>query len=198
MQKKQAESQHMIDQNRQFVSALIIDKKRIRLKEANMPQIVMEQVPKRMFLMKVPLVKVKIGPQIITLFTDKNTLEALPVKKNCEAGNFRRLYFRVQHAEGRVKEKWNLSASSPGVKNLRIKLTKCKANDNKTGAVITAPVLFWRLIGAPLQHQFHFSLPLSRQPELIAQAQPERFRRQTAFHMQRYELNLQQTSRRFI
>ena len=81
MQKKQAESQHMIDQNRQFVSALIIDKKRIRLKEANMPKSVMEQVPKRMFLMKVPLVKVKIGPQIITLFTDKNTLEALPVKK---------------------------------------------------------------------------------------------------------------------
>ena len=46
-----------------------------------MPKSVMEQVPKRMFLMKVPLVKVKIGPQIITLFTDKNTLEALPVKK---------------------------------------------------------------------------------------------------------------------
>lgn len=81
MQKKQAASMHMIEQNKQVVSALIIDKKRIKISQANMPKSVMEQVPRRMHLQKVPLVKVKIGPQILTLFTDKRTFEALPVKK---------------------------------------------------------------------------------------------------------------------
>lgn len=81
MQKKQEASQHLIDQNRQFISALIIDKKRTKITEANMPKSVMQQVPRRMRFQKVPLVKIKVGPQILTLFTDKRTFEALPVKK---------------------------------------------------------------------------------------------------------------------
>ena len=81
MQKKQAASAHMIQQNKQTISALIIDKKRTRITQANMPKSVMNEVPKRMRFQKVPLVKIKVGPQIITMFTDKNTFEALPVKK---------------------------------------------------------------------------------------------------------------------
>ena len=81
MQKKQAASAHMIQQNKQTISALIIDKKRTRITQANMPKSVMNEVPKRMRFQKVPLVKIKVGPQILTMFTDKNTFEALPVKK---------------------------------------------------------------------------------------------------------------------
>ena len=81
MQKKQAASAHLIQQNKQIISALIIDKKRTKITEANMPKSVMDEVPKRMRFQKVPLVKIKVGPQIITMFTDKNTFEALPVKK---------------------------------------------------------------------------------------------------------------------
>ena len=81
MQKKQAANAHLIQQNKQIISALIIDKKRTKITEANMPKSVMDEVPKRMRFQKVPLVKIKVGPQIITMFTDKNTFEALPVKK---------------------------------------------------------------------------------------------------------------------
>lgn len=81
MQKKQAASMQMVEQNKQVISALIIDKKRIRINQANMPKSVMEQVPRRMYLQKVPLVKIKVGPQIVTMFTDKRTFEVLPVKK---------------------------------------------------------------------------------------------------------------------
>ncbi len=81
MQKKQATNAHLIQQNKQIISALIIDKKRTKITEANMPKSVMAEVPKRMRFQKVPLVKIKVGPQIITMFTDKNTFEALPVKK---------------------------------------------------------------------------------------------------------------------
>lgn len=81
MQKKQAANAQLIQQNKQIISALIIDKKRTKITEANMPKSVMDEVPKRMRFQKVPLVKIKVGPQIITMFTDKNTFEALPVKK---------------------------------------------------------------------------------------------------------------------
>ena len=81
MQKKQADSAHLIQQNKQTISALIIDKKRTKITTANMPKSVMAEVPRRMRFVKVPLVKIKVGPQIITMFTDKNTFEALPVKK---------------------------------------------------------------------------------------------------------------------
>ena len=81
MQKKQAANAQLIQQNKQIISALIIDKKRTKITKANMPKSVMDEVPKRMRFQKVPLVKIKVGPQIITMFTDKNTFEALPVKK---------------------------------------------------------------------------------------------------------------------
>ena len=81
MQKKQVASQHIINQNKQVISALIIDKKKTKISKANMPKSVMDQVPRRMRFQNIPLVKIKVGPQIITMFTDKNTFEALPVKK---------------------------------------------------------------------------------------------------------------------
>lgn len=84
LQKKQAESQAIIDQNRQTISALIIDKKKARVKDANFPQTVMDQIPKRMMLLKMPLVKIKAGPQIMTLFCDKKAFEALPLKKQVQ------------------------------------------------------------------------------------------------------------------
>lgn len=80
--KKQMESQALIDQNRQFINAYIIDKKQAKAKDANFPQSVMDQMPKRMRFMKLPLVKVKAGPQIVTMICDKPVFEALPVKKN--------------------------------------------------------------------------------------------------------------------
>ena len=80
LQKKQAESQALIDQNRQFIQAYIIDKKKAKITEANFPKSVIDQMPKRYRFIKMPLVKIKAGPQIVTMFCDKPVFEAIPLK----------------------------------------------------------------------------------------------------------------------
>ena len=47
---------------KQTVSMLIIDKKRMKLKDAGLPAIVLEQTPKLLRGSKLPIVKAKIGP----------------------------------------------------------------------------------------------------------------------------------------
>ena len=44
-QKKQAAQQEQLEATRQVVSMLIIDKKRLKLKESGLPQIVIDQTP---------------------------------------------------------------------------------------------------------------------------------------------------------
>ena len=85
MQKKQAEQEALMEQNKQSVSMLIIDKKRMKLKEAGLPQSVYDQMPKRMNLAKFPVVKAKIGPQIISLISDEKIFDSIPVKKEVKA-----------------------------------------------------------------------------------------------------------------
>lgn len=85
MQKKQNEQQAMMDANKQTVSMLIIDKKKMKIKDANLPAAVLEQVPKISRGVKMPMAKVKVGPQITTLFCDPQVFEVLPVKKEVKA-----------------------------------------------------------------------------------------------------------------
>lgn len=80
-QKKQAEQQAQIDAMKQTVSMLIIDKKRMKLKDAGLPQAVLEQTPKLLRGSKLPIVKAKVGPQIVTLIAEESIFEQIPVKK---------------------------------------------------------------------------------------------------------------------
>lgn len=84
-QKKQAEQQEMMDANKQTVSMLIIDKKRMKLKESGLPQMVIDQTPKMMRGAKLPIVKAKVGPQIMSLVSDEKIFESIPVKKEVKA-----------------------------------------------------------------------------------------------------------------
>lgn len=84
-QAKQAEQQELMEANKQTVSMLIIDKKRMKLKEAGLPQMVLEQAPKLMRNTKVPVVKAKVGPQIITLISEEKIFDSIPVKKEVKA-----------------------------------------------------------------------------------------------------------------
>ena len=80
-QKKQAEQQELLDANKQTVSMLIIDKKRMKLKDAGLPQMVIDQTPKMMRRAKLPIVKAKVGPRIMTLICDAAIFDQIPVKK---------------------------------------------------------------------------------------------------------------------
>lgn len=84
-QKKQAEQQAMLEQSKQTVSMLIIDKKRMKLKDAGLPSIVMEQAPKLMRNSKLPIIKAKVGPQIMSLICDEKIFDTVPVKKEVKA-----------------------------------------------------------------------------------------------------------------
>ncbi|MBE5853121.1 MAG: hypothetical protein E7299_09300 [Lachnospiraceae bacterium] len=84
-QKKQAEQQEQIDAYKQNVTMLIIDKKRLRLTESGLPQNVIESTPKLMRRSKLPIVKAKVGPQIVTLVADEKIYDDIPVKKEVKA-----------------------------------------------------------------------------------------------------------------
>ncbi len=79
--KKLSDQNNAIERMRQTVSMYVIDKKKAKVKDANLPKIVMEKMPKIYKLLKMPLVKGKVGPQIMTFMCDKKVFEALPVKK---------------------------------------------------------------------------------------------------------------------
>jgi uncharacterized protein YneF (UPF0154 family) len=71
-QKKQEEQQAQIEATKQTVSMLVIDKKRMPLKESGLPQMVIEQTPKLMRRSKLPIVKAKIGPKIAIMMCGYN------------------------------------------------------------------------------------------------------------------------------
>ena len=69
-QKKQNEQQAQIEANKQSVTMLIIDKKRMPIKDSGLPQFVIDQTPKYLRRSKLPVVKAKVGPQIMSLVCD--------------------------------------------------------------------------------------------------------------------------------
>ncbi len=83
LQTRQMESQKLIEATSQTVSMLIIDKKKMRLKDAGLPKVVYENSPKYMKWMKLPIVKAKVGPKIMTLMADGNVYKQLPLKSEC-------------------------------------------------------------------------------------------------------------------
>lgn len=84
-QKKQEAQQEQIEASKQTVSMLIIDKKKLPIKQSGLPQMVIDQTPKLMRRSKLPIVKAKIGPKIMTLVADEQIFDIIPVKKEVKA-----------------------------------------------------------------------------------------------------------------
>ena len=85
LQKKQDASSEQMEAAAQTMSMLVIDKKMMKLKDANLPKIVLEQTPKYLRRSKVPIVKVKIGPKIVTMLCDEKIFDVIPLKKEVKA-----------------------------------------------------------------------------------------------------------------
>ena len=85
LQKKQDDQQAQLKAMAQNYSMLIIDKKRMKLKEAGLPAAVLESTPKYLRGSKVPVVKAKVGPKIMTLMCDEKIFDLVPVKKEVKA-----------------------------------------------------------------------------------------------------------------
>ena len=85
LQTRQENTQKEIEAAAQSVSLLVVDKKRMKLKESGLPQLVIDQTPKYLRGQTVPIVKAKVGPKIMTLICDEKIFELIPVKKSVRA-----------------------------------------------------------------------------------------------------------------
>ena len=83
--KKQEAQQEQIEASKQTLSMLIIDKKKLRIKDSGLPQMVIDQTPKLMGRTKLPVVKAKVGPKIMTFIAEASVYEIIPVKKEIKA-----------------------------------------------------------------------------------------------------------------
>lgn len=105
MQKKQAATQADIEAASQVVSMLIIDKKRMKVKDATLPKGVAEQIPKYMQFAKLPLVKAKVGPKVMTLIADAKVFDLLPVKTEVKVAVSGIYITDIKYVRGKVVPK---------------------------------------------------------------------------------------------
>ena len=85
LQKKQDAQQEQLKAMAQNYTMLIIDKKRMKIKDSGLPAAVLENTPKYLRGSKVPVVKAKVGPRIMTLMCDEKIFDLIPVKKEVKA-----------------------------------------------------------------------------------------------------------------
>ena len=83
--KRQEETEQQMKASAQTLSMLIIDKKKMKIKEAGLPAVAIESTPKYLRGMKVPVVKAKVGPRVMTLLCDEKVFPNIPVKKEVKA-----------------------------------------------------------------------------------------------------------------
>ena len=84
-QTRQEEQRAQMDAVAQQVSMLIIDKKRLKMKDSGLPEAVISATPWYAKNSKIPVVKAKVGPQMMTLICDAEIFDEMPVKKEVKA-----------------------------------------------------------------------------------------------------------------
>lgn len=85
LQKKQEASQEAMDAAAQQMNLFIIDMKRLKAADANLPKIVTDQIPKYMRRAKLPIVKAKVGPRVMSLICDAKVYETIAPKQEVKA-----------------------------------------------------------------------------------------------------------------
>jgi hypothetical protein len=81
IQKKMDDQQQLVDEHKVTTSILILEKRKDKIANANIPKSVIDQIPKVYKIKKVPIVKAKIGPQVMDLLCDEDVFDKLPVRK---------------------------------------------------------------------------------------------------------------------
>ena len=78
---QQEESKAQLESAKQTVSMFIISKKKMKLKDAGLPSAALESVGRLARNQKVPILKVKVGPQIMNLICEPEIFDSVPEKK---------------------------------------------------------------------------------------------------------------------
>lgn len=85
LQTRQAESDAQIQSMKQPMTLLVIDKKKLKLKESGLPDQVIQQTPWYAKRSKVPVVKAKVGANFVNFICDEKIFDSIPVKKQVKA-----------------------------------------------------------------------------------------------------------------
>lgn len=125
-QKKQAAQQEMMEQMAQTINMLIIDKKKMKITEASLPKQVVEGTPKYLRWMKMPIVKAKVGPRVMTFMCDEKVFEIIPVKQEVKATISGLYITKVKGVRGAV-------LSAPKKKSFLDRFKKNKDTETKNG-----------------------------------------------------------------
>ena len=80
LQKKQEANNAQLEAAKQVMSMLVIDKKMMKMKDAGLPKMVLDQTPKAFRGRKMPIVKAKIGPRVMSLMCDPKVFDQIQVK----------------------------------------------------------------------------------------------------------------------
>ena len=84
-QKKQEEQTEEMARTAQTLNLFIIDMKKMRLKEAGLPKIVMDSAGRMAKIAKMPILKVKAGNQVMSLVCDPEVYNTLLPKQEVKA-----------------------------------------------------------------------------------------------------------------
>ncbi len=84
-EKKSASQRKTMEEQAQTMSFFVIDKKRVKLSESGLPKIVMEQTPKYLRRAKLPIIKVKVGPKVMSLICDDQVFKTILPKQEVKA-----------------------------------------------------------------------------------------------------------------
>jgi uncharacterized protein YneF (UPF0154 family) len=137
-QKKKEEQDAQLAAAAQTVSMLIIDKKRMRITESGLPQVVIDQTPKLMRRSKLPIVKAKVGPKVMSLIADESVFDLIPVKKEVKATVSGIYITKVTGVRGPLekpegKKSWRARLKDKAVKaNKELEKEKAELNKTKT------------------------------------------------------------------
>ncbi len=81
VKRKMEDQQSLVNQHKVITPILVLEKRKDKVANANMPKSVKEQIPRIYKIRKVPLVKAKIGAQVMDLLCDEAVFDKLPEKK---------------------------------------------------------------------------------------------------------------------
>ena len=84
-QKKQAEQREELEKQAMTVNCFVIDKKKMRLKNAGFPKIVYDSAPRLSKIGKVAVVKVKIANRVTSLMCDEELFKTILPKQELRA-----------------------------------------------------------------------------------------------------------------
>lgn len=112
-EQRKAEQDQQMAAAAQQISMLIIDKKRLRLKNAGLPAQVVASTPWYAKNSKLPVVKAKVGPQIMTFICEESIFDDVPTKKEVKATVSGLYITKVKGLHG------NVNTPAPKKKGLR-------------------------------------------------------------------------------